>query len=107
MDGSRIKADVKEATALTKSLERLRKRVLPIFGKLVGDGLGKLGVCVTATTPRAGVIVGFAGICSGGFELAAATLRALQLEVAHKILDGLCRLLRYIAAACDPMVLGN
>lgn len=88
MDGSRIKADVKEAAALTKSLERLRKRVLRIFDKLVGDGLGKRGVRVTATTLRAGELVGVAGICSRDFELAAATLRALQLDVAHKILDG-------------------
>lgn len=88
MDCSRMNADVKEAAALAQSFERLLKRLRRIFDKLVCDGLGKRGVCVTPPTLRAGEFICVAGIRSRDFKLAASALRALQLDVAHKILDG-------------------
>jgi hypothetical protein len=85
MDSSRIDASVAELARLTETLERFRQR---IGGILLSLRLDDALVCVGEPAFRAGNLVCVPQIFSRDVELCAAALRALELDVAHKILDG-------------------
>lgn len=87
-DMSRVDGAVKDAAALTRSLDRLLKRVLRVFRGLRAKDFG---VSAGKATLRAGDLVCVPQIVSRDFELAVRALRALDLEGAHKILDGVER----------------
>jgi hypothetical protein len=84
MDGARINEDMKEAARLTKSLERLLKRVRGILLRLRSKDVR---VRVGKPTLRAGHLVCVPQILSRDIELVIAALRAFDLDVAHKILN--------------------
>ena len=88
MDGPRINAAVVEVARLTQSLERLLNRVRGIILRLRSND-ARIGV--SKPTFRACHFVCVPQIFSRDFELLIATLRALQLDGAHKIFNGTMR----------------
>ena len=84
IDNSRINTSVAELARLTKSLVNFRHR---IGNKLLHLRPDDAPVCVGEPALRAGNPVCVPKILARDFVLSVAALRALELDVAHTILD--------------------
>src|SRR2546422_325536 len=86
LDASPLRAKIAEVSELTQSLEHFSKRLFTIGNRFIDCGLLKSGARVSKPALRAGHLLSRLDIKSSGLESLRSALRALNLNVAHKIL---------------------